>query len=30
MQYNAPNFPLATALADVLLDEPGARRVFPA
>lgn len=30
MQYNAPHFPLSTALADVLLDEPGARRVFPA
>lgn len=28
MQYNAPNFPLSSALADVLLDEPGARRVF--
>ncbi len=29
MQYNAPHFPLSNALADVLLDEPGARRVFP-
>jgi len=29
MQYNAPHFPFSTALADVLLDEPGARRVFP-
>jgi hypothetical protein len=30
MQYNSPNFPLSSALADVLLDEPGARRVFRA
>jgi len=30
MEYNAPNFALSTALADVLLDEPGARRVFRA
>jgi hypothetical protein len=27
LQYNAPNFPLSIALADVLLDEPGARRL---
>jgi hypothetical protein len=27
LQYNAPNFPLSGALADVLLDEPGARRL---
>jgi glutathione synthase/RimK-type ligase-like ATP-grasp enzyme len=27
LEYNAPNFPLSIALADVLLDEPGARRV---
>lgn len=27
LQYNAPKFPLATALADVLLDVPGARRL---
>lgn len=26
LQYNSPHFPLATALADVLLDAPGARR----
>lgn len=30
MQYNEPKYPLSTALADVLLDEPGARRVFRA
>jgi hypothetical protein len=27
LEYNAPNFPLSVALADVLLDEPGARRL---
>lgn len=27
LQYNAPHFPLAEALADVLLDAPGARRI---
>lgn len=27
LEYNSPNFPLSVALADVLLDEPGARRV---
>lgn len=26
LQYNSPNFPLAAALADVLVDAPGARR----
>lgn len=26
LQYNSPHFPLSTALADVLLDAPGARR----
>lgn len=26
LEYNSPNFPLSVALADVLLDEPGARR----
>jgi hypothetical protein len=30
LEYNSPNFPLSVALADVLLDEPGARRVAPA
>ncbi|MFO0580055.1 MAG: MvdD family ATP-grasp ribosomal peptide maturase [Polyangia bacterium] len=30
LQYNSPNFPLAPALADVLLDVPGARRVASA
>lgn len=30
LEYNSPNFPLSTALADVLLDEPGARRVVHA
>lgn len=29
LQYNSPNFPLSVALADVLLDAPGARRVAP-
>jgi hypothetical protein len=29
LEYNSPNFPLSVALADVLLDEPGARRVAP-
>jgi hypothetical protein len=28
LEYNSPNFPLSVALADVLLDEPGARRVM--
>jgi hypothetical protein len=28
LEYNSPNFPLSTALADVLLDAPGARRQF--
>jgi glutathione synthase/RimK-type ligase-like ATP-grasp enzyme len=28
LEYNSPNFPLSQALADVLLDEPGARRQF--
>lgn len=28
LQYNSPNFPLSDALADVLLDKPGARRDF--
>lgn len=27
LEYNAPHFPLSTALADVLTDEPGARRL---
>ncbi|MFO7567880.1 MAG: MvdD family ATP-grasp ribosomal peptide maturase [Enhygromyxa sp.] len=27
LEYNSPNFPLSVALADVLLDEPGARRM---
>lgn len=27
LEHNSPNFPLAQALADVLLDEPGARRM---
>lgn len=27
LEYNSPNFPLSIALADVLLDEPGARRL---
>jgi hypothetical protein len=26
LEYNAPNFPLAAAMADVMLDVPGARR----
>lgn len=30
MQYNSPHFPLSAALADVLLGEPGARRVASA
>lgn len=30
LEYNAPHFPLSTALTDVLLDEPGARRVAAA
>jgi len=30
LQYNSPHFPLAAALADVLLDMPGARRAAPA
>lgn len=30
MEYNSPHFPLASALADVLLNEPGARRVVSA
>lgn len=29
LEHNPPNFPLSVALADVLLDEPGARRVMP-
>jgi len=28
LEYNSPHFPLSTALADVLLDAPGARRRF--
>lgn len=28
MQYNSPHFPLSEALADVLLNVPGARRTF--
>jgi glutathione synthase/RimK-type ligase-like ATP-grasp enzyme len=27
LEYNSPNFPLSVALADVLLDVPGARRM---
>lgn len=29
LEYNSPNFPLSMAIADVLLDEPGARRAAP-